>query len=141
MSFAHSLSDKATVSRFFQQTTFGPTLDMINSWNYGTNGTNTTMNAMASWVESQIGTTPITYHREYFRARVDGPQNQNLPSAKIYGPRHPCDENSSWTRMAFREEDFNIAIESNDKEYVTKATEVIKKRIYIYRGLSELTSR
>jgi hypothetical protein len=108
MSFAHSLSDKATVSRFFQQTTFGPTLDMINSWNYGTNGTNTTMNAMASWVESQIGTTPITYHREYFRARVDGPQNQNLPSAKIYGPRHPCDENSSWTRMAFREEDFNI---------------------------------
>ena len=31
MSFAHSLPDKAVVSRFFQQTTFGPTLEMINS--------------------------------------------------------------------------------------------------------------
>ena len=37
MSFTHSLTNQEIVSRFYQQTTFGPTMDMITSWNYNTN--------------------------------------------------------------------------------------------------------
>ncbi len=104
MSFTHSLSDRASVSRFLQQTTFGPTLDMINSWEYETN----TLDAMASWVDTQIHISP-TYHREYFRARVVGPRRQYSFATESYGVRHPCSKDSSWTRAAFREEDFNVA--------------------------------
>jgi hypothetical protein len=91
MPFTHSLTDEATVSRFFQQTTFGPTLDMINSWDYESN----IETAMASWIESQIDATPATYHREYFRARVRGPLRYNSDVSNIVGPYHPCDQGSS----------------------------------------------
>ncbi len=102
MSFTHSLPERAIVSRFLQQTTFGPTLGMINSWEYATN----TLDAMASWVDTQIQISP-TYHREYFRARADGPRNAGEKlSLKSYGVRHPCSKDSTWTRVAFREEEY-----------------------------------
>jgi hypothetical protein len=109
MSFAHSLPDKAVVSRFFQQTTFGPTLEMINSWDYGVANIQSTM---ASWIKSQMMSAP-TYHREYFRSRMDGPRRQvGDYTSKNVSPFHPCGKGSSWTRMAFREEDYYSSIQS-----------------------------
>ena len=108
MSFAHSLPDKAVVSRFFQQTTFGPTLEMINSWDYSVANIQSTM---ASWIKSQMMSSP-TFHREYFRSRMDGPRRQvGDETSKNVGPFHPCGKGASWTRMAFREED-NSSIQS-----------------------------
>ena len=69
MSFTHQPSNQEEVSRFFQQTTFGPKLSMINSWNYGNN----LQQEMSKWVKAQTdeSVTPPTSHRAYFRERAD----------------------------------------------------------------------
>ena len=120
MSSAYSISsDQAAVSRFFRQTTFGPNLDMINSWNYGGD----TLNAMAAWVQSQIneGSTAPTYHREYYRSRVGGsfgigfPPEEPSEISEITGTHHPCDQNSHWLRMSFRVDDFGKSITATQR--------------------------
>jgi hypothetical protein len=114
MSFAHSLSQRETVSRFFQQTTFGPNLAMINSWDYSANMTN----AMASWIESQMIMTMPTYHREYFRKRVDGEVGNSAPyrnTNELLRSHHPCGKSSRWMRMAFREEDYGQEITATER--------------------------
>ena len=72
MPFENSLetNDRASVSRFFQRTTFGPTLAMINSWNYSVD----LLFEMSSWVKDQVdeAISPITSHREFFRKRLNG---------------------------------------------------------------------
>jgi len=72
MPFANSLetNDRASVSRFFHRTTFGPTLAMINSWDYNVD----LFSEMSSWVKDQVdeAISPITSHREFFRKRVNG---------------------------------------------------------------------
>ena len=106
MSFEFNLSDRETVSRFFLQATFGPTLAMINSWNYGTS----TLNSMTSWVQNQILSTDPTYHREYFRERVDGPlgvskSDEDRDHERSRRTHHPCDKSATWLRYSFRFED------------------------------------
>lgn len=110
MPFEHSISDEAKVSRFFQQTSFGPTMAMINSWNYGRN----LFNEMASWVKNQMNknTTPLTSHREYFRKRVEGAlereeeMSQYGDEKQMFKVRSPCKAGSRWTQYAFAIDDY-----------------------------------
>jgi hypothetical protein len=113
MSFNHELSsDKEVVSRFLQQTTFGPTMDLINSWNYS----NSMDNEMFNWVKNQMdpSITAPTYHRSYFRQRTDFSLFREsillrLPNQILFynaRPRHPCSRYSRWRRFSFTLDDF-----------------------------------
>lgn len=103
MSFAHSISSKEEVSRFFQQTTFGPTRSMINSWNYSNDMTQ----EMRKWLQTQMDATqtPITSHRAFFRERVDKPMNKG--ASQYNRPRHPCARYSRWFSYSFTPEDYD----------------------------------
>ena len=63
------VSSKEKVARFLEQVTFGPTLDDINTFNTSNN----LNNQFAHWMKQQMDPSLVTptYHREYFRARVD----------------------------------------------------------------------
>jgi hypothetical protein len=103
MSFSHSASNKEEVSRFFQQTTFGPDMNMINSWNYG--GVMT--REMGKWLKSQMDKdeTPITSHRAFFRQRANFP----LPNAlamQFRRPRHPCARYARWREYSFTPDEY-----------------------------------
>jgi hypothetical protein len=107
MSYTHSVSNKEEVSRFLQQTTFGPTLDMINGWNYGMDMTS----GMGSWLKSQMdeNQTPITSHRAYFRERANFPMLNSFASA--FGrPRHPCAKYARWRQYAFTAADYQSQV-------------------------------
>ena len=104
MSFSHSVTNKQEVSRFFQQTTFGPNLDLINSWNYN----NDMMKEVGKWLEIQLDTnqTPITSHRAFFRERADFPMM--FESADPFKrPYHPCDKYSRWREYSFVSLDYS----------------------------------
>jgi len=98
MSFSHSVTNKEKVSRFFQQTTFGPTMAMINSWNYGNN----ILSEMGKWVKRQVNPNQVspTSHRQYFRERVDFSTYRHS-AYKHYRPRHPCGRYARWREYAF----------------------------------------
>jgi uncharacterized protein (DUF1501 family)/uncharacterized protein (DUF1800 family) len=105
MSFSHSATNKEEVSRFFQQTTFGPDLDMINSWNYS----NDMMQEMGKWLKTQmdIDQTPMTSHRAYFRERANFVLEYE--SADRYRrPRHPCAQYSRWREYSFIAADYDF---------------------------------
>lgn len=103
MSFSSNLTPQEEVSRFFQQTTFGPTKHMITSWNYAQD----LQTGMKNWVSSQMdeSQTPVTSHREFFRKRMDG-QAFFQARTKYYGPKFPCDEFSRWREYAFDRNDW-----------------------------------
>ena len=63
------VTTKEKVARFLEQVTFGPTLDDINKFDISSN----LNNQFANWVNQQMDPSIVaaTYHREYFRARVD----------------------------------------------------------------------
>lgn len=113
MSFSHELTDKEQVSRFFHLTTFGPTKDMIDNWNYGTS-----LEAETSkWVKEQMteGLTPITSHRAFYRKNLDrstfyegGNLDGSLASNPHYHPKHPCDRFARWRDYSFSADDYNF---------------------------------
>ena len=99
---------RASVSRFFQRNTFGPTLAMIDGWNYGAASM---ASEMASWVKNQINATvtSITSHREFFRKRVNGELERELQ--EIFKVRNPCDAGSRWTTYTFSTDDYDRYID------------------------------
>lgn len=117
MPFQHSLeNDKAIVSRFFHQTTFGPTMTMINDWNYTAPDMVT---EMASWVKDQMNSAsnPETLHREFFRKRVNGELEQEEEAPQLAGSRkqmfkvrNPCHAGSRWVKHAFSTDDYTMPL-------------------------------
>jgi hypothetical protein len=109
MSFSHNLSEKEEVSRFFQQTTFGPTLDMINLWNYGNSNI---QHEMGDWIKKQMDEDIVvpTYHRAFYRQRLDFSFYQETISANARNnnarPRHPCARYSRWRPFSFTNDDY-----------------------------------
>ena len=108
MSFEHSINDRSKVSRFFHQTTFGPTMEMIDSFDYSDPGN--LEDAMASWVHDQMFSVPMTSHRKYFRERADSAlmeekEGENT-SNQIYKVRSPCKKGSRWTEYSFTTDDY-----------------------------------
>ncbi len=113
ISFSHELTSKEEVSRFFQHTTFGPTLTMINDWNYGSSSNDEDMQIeMANWLQNQMNAsiTNPTYHRAYFRKRLDFSMFREniLANGKSNNlrPRHPCEQFARWRRFSFTTDDY-----------------------------------
>jgi hypothetical protein len=107
LSFSHQLDNKQEVSRFLQQTTFGPTMDMINKWNFDNN----LQYEMADWIKDQMNenVTPSTSHRAYFRERLDHSSFRESIISKERNdktrPRHPCKKYARWREFAFTNDD------------------------------------
>jgi len=115
MSFSHSSNSQERVSRFYHQTTFGPTKQMIDTWNYSAD----VSSEMTSWVKSQMDKNQIsaTLHRAYFRQHLDraavfegGSTDGSLRSNGHYHPRHPCNQYARWREYSFTVDDYNFPI-------------------------------
>ena len=91
------------LSRFFTQSTFGPTRDMIKDWKYEKN-----KNGMIRWVQEQISSVPATNHRVYYRERLDDDTARfhKKGGSKPVVPMHPCDAYSKWRNLTFDHFDF-----------------------------------
>ncbi len=96
MTLTHSLlSFDHHLSRFFQQTTFGPTKEMINDWSYERNEA-----GMVMWLQNQISLSP-TKHRAYFRQHTDSISFNNTPGITSARVQHPCAPLSRWRKYTF----------------------------------------
>ena len=76
---------------------------MIDSWDY----TQDLQTEMKNWVEIQMdeSKTPVTFHREFFRRKMDG-QAFFQKWWKFYGPKFPCDQHSRWRDYLFDRNDW-----------------------------------
>lgn len=83
------------LSRFFMQTTFGPTRDMISNWPYERNN-----RGLAQWLKNQT-LLPPTMHREYFRSHTDFISAKNPIQNHAMTTQHPCAPYSRWKTRAF----------------------------------------
>lgn len=110
MPFQYSVEDdRALVSRFFHQTTFGPTMSMIDDWDYSADSSSA---EMAKWVKDQMDTsiTPMTIHRQFLRERFNGQleEDEEDPSGsrkQMFKVRNPCDAGSRWLLYSFSSDD------------------------------------
>ena len=106
MTFKYSAkSFDEELSRFFMQSTFGPTRDMIKDWKFERN-----KNGMARWVHEQVTNVTATKHRVYWRERLDddtkwfnGVNNMNAV------PMHPCSAFSKWRNVTFDHFDYAMS--------------------------------
>lgn len=85
---SNSLLDRDLVSRFLERSTFGPTLDEIDGWDYEA-GTELTF---ARWVRGQMDSDGTSSHREFYRRHT----NSRSTEAYMYGlpGPMPCEKNA-----------------------------------------------
>ena len=103
MTFEHSITKPAQLSRFFQQSTFGPTRELLDSFSYAIN-----KKGFSKWIKDQTNSTlnEPTLHRAYFRKNADFAINDESKSEFGFSPQHPCDINSRWRDYSFVGADF-----------------------------------
>jgi hypothetical protein len=89
-----SQDPKEIASRFLTQTTFGPTLDELDSLSAST--AEETETAIEGWLLEQMEMEP-SLHRVYLRRRLNA-MTYNKPQTMM---RPPCEEASSWVTFAF----------------------------------------
>lgn len=95
---APSYTAKDEVARFLEQTTFGPTLADIATFD-----TANLQLSFANWIKTQQTTVPPTSHREYFRRRLN--TRYEFPSS--IGPvTHPCQKGTRYRRFAISPKDY-----------------------------------
>ena len=102
LTYNRTLSQRNTVARFLQQTTFGPTKEEVESWDYSAGD-----DAFATWTQEQMYTVPLTSHREFWRRRVRQRFDRAAPVGR---PAHPCESNSRWREVAFTEWDVGSTV-------------------------------
>jgi hypothetical protein len=134
MPFQYSLdNDRALVSRFFHQTTFGPTMSMIDDWDYSADSLS---GEMAKWVKDQmdISITPMTSHREFLRKRFNGEleEEEEDPDGsrkQLFKVRNPCDAGSRWILHSFSADDKGeelVVTELSDGSYALYVAGVLR---------------
>lgn len=104
------LSFREELSRFFSQSTFGPTLSMINDWS----NTYTENEAgMTQYIRDQIDLPPTTL-REEFRKNADFSLVGAWVGTAAVTPKHPCAQYSRWRDFALSGDDYgkNMKVES-----------------------------
>jgi hypothetical protein len=112
MSSNHKLeSFDEKLSRFFMQTTFGPTRDTIGNWEHEDN-----LRGMAHWVKNQMSLSP-TKHREYLRKHAEIMTVNNTIGDTAVSVQHPCEAYSRWRKYAFissdSQRDFDVVQNGN----------------------------
>jgi hypothetical protein len=98
IAFANSYkNDNEERARFLLQSTFGPKMSEISGWPHGKG-----INGFAYWVRNQtdVATTPMTSHREFFRKNLDWSMNHEFANSGSITPQHPCDKYSRWRDYA-----------------------------------------
>ncbi len=95
LSFENNKTFKEKLSRFFSQSTWGPTREMIDTWVFPEN-----LFGMASYLKDQIN-MPITSLREEFRRGVDFSLLDSSIGNAAVTPKHPCKQESRWRDYAF----------------------------------------
>lgn len=96
ITYAHSLPTfDEKLSRFFMQTTFGPSKDMIANWSYEKNNV-----GMGHWIRAQMS-LPATKHRVFFRKYTDNIARNNTAGDASIGVQHPCAPYSRWRKYTF----------------------------------------
>lgn len=100
------------LARFFLQTTFGPTKEMISEFPYDKNQI-----GMARWMRDQIEMEP-TKHREYYRKKADYTSYKGIIHHGNVDVQHPCAGYSRWRRHSFTSADgggqFNVVAMGNN---------------------------
>jgi hypothetical protein len=83
-----------TPARFLEQATFGATRSDLSSFpaNY------------TRWLRNQINTVPPSYHREYYRRRLNHRFEHASPQGIV---THPCQVGTRYRRYAFSDKDRN----------------------------------
>jgi hypothetical protein len=99
------------LSRFFMQTTFGPTRNMINNWEYDKN-----LGGLVNWIKNQMSLSP-TKHREYLRKHAEIMTVNNTIGDTAASVQHPCEAYSRWRKYAFissdSHRDFDVVAHGN----------------------------
>lgn len=129
MPYQYSLTDdRAIVSRFFHQTTFGPTLSMIHDWDYSAASLE---QEMARWLQDQMDpeVTPMTSHRAFLRQRFNGEleayeEHPEGSRKQMFRVRHPCDAGSRWVLHSFSSEDMGEELVVSQRSDGTWSLEV-----------------
>jgi hypothetical protein len=106
MTYSHQTTFEEELSRFFGQTTFGATNEMIKGWNYDQD-----LKGMATWIKNQVE-LPTTSLRETFRKNADfSLWEKSSTNRGAIMPRHPCNSYSRWRTYAFGGDEFNRQFE------------------------------
>ncbi len=98
------------LSRFFMQTTFGPTKALLSEF---ANSYSQDDAGMINWVKDQmdVDTFPPTKHREYFRKKADYVTFNNEIGFSNVEVQHPCVGYSRWRDYAFNSDDAQKAFD------------------------------
>ena len=104
VAYAHDLPWKDEMARFLEQTTFGPTRKELSEFD----DTKDAALSMANWIMEQQDTVRPSFHREFYRWRVNGRQ---LLSDTQGLPTQPCDSGALYRKYAFTELHFFTEIE------------------------------
>ena len=99
----YTLSRKDEIARFLEQSTFGTTLDDLNSFDANV----PTDNAIGNWIKDQMENKDISLHRSWFRTRI---AHHFSYSQSIARPYHFCEKNTRYRSYAFSSKDNNRMI-------------------------------
>lgn len=83
-----------TPARFLEQATFGATRSALSTF----------PSKYTQWLRNQINTIPPTYHREYYRRRLNHRFEHATPQGIV---SHPCQAGTRYRRYAFSDKDRN----------------------------------
>lgn len=95
MAFTNDKTFNEDLSRFFSQSTFGGTSEMIDNWSYSQDVT-----GMAQFLKDQIQ-LPLTSLRAEYRKGADFSMKYNSITSAGVIPQHPCQQYSRWRKYAF----------------------------------------
>jgi hypothetical protein len=109
MSFGNEVTFEQDLSRFFGQTTFGGTRDMINGWSHSKD-----QKGMTDWLRAQMD-APATSVRETFRRGADFSLDEQRIQNAAVAPKHPCKQYSRWREYAFNSDDYGDPFEVQEK--------------------------
>lgn len=106
--YTRTVSDDVRIARFLEMATFGPTLSLINNFDY-----NNVDYGMANFVKDQIENQHVSKHREFYRRHL------NVRAVETYkhGVTGPgaCERNSRWRSFAFTTKD--LAMSNKDASF------------------------
>ncbi|KAL3937927.1 MAG: hypothetical protein SGBAC_007063 [Bacillariaceae sp.] len=106
--YTRAVSDNVRVARFLEMATFGPTLSLINTFEY-----DNLEYGMANFVKDQIENQPVNSHREFYRRHLNVRAVETYKHGVI-GPG-ACERNSKWRRFAFTTKD--MAMSKKDRSF------------------------